>query len=207
MCPGQPLAVSLEPGQAARVEGEARETLAQIPDRIWDGHSLPVPIERIAREVFGLRVLMKSDREMKEAIGLPGDDEGWISGLLFSQIGEIWVNSWEAEQPWGTRRTRFTIGHELGHHILHQTGLPGIYCRADPEENQGNDLALDPVPRTIPEVEANTFSAAILMPETLARKQLSGIPEEDVELLFSNFVVSRKASERRIHTLRLLAGI
>lgn len=195
--PGRRLATRLEPEDAARVEFEVGEIIATIPSRVWNGHSLPVPVEQIAREVYGLRVLMKSGAEMKEAIGRPVDEPGEVSGLLFCRTGEIWVNSWEAEQPWGTPRTRFTIGHELGHYVMHQTGSPGIYCRAVGEEH----AAHDPVPRPIPEVEANTFSAALLMPPHLLRPRLAGEGETDIERIRSEFVVSGKASARRIEAL------
>lgn len=200
MCPGRGLATSLEPEETAQVESEVTEILGAIPSRVWDGRSLPVPVEQIARELYGLRVLMKSGVEMKQAIGRPADQQGEVSGLLFCRIGEIWVNSWEAEQPWGTPRTRFTIGHELGHFVMHQIGTPGIYCRAVGEEHP----ALDPVPRPIPEVEANTFSAALLMPSDLVRTRLCGEEETDVERVRAEFKVSGKASARRIESIRQL---
>ena len=57
---------------------------------------------------------------MCEAPGCPplGDDET-LSGLLLPSLGQIWVNADEAVQ-WPPRR-RFTIAHELGHHVLHRT--------------------------------------------------------------------------------------
>lgn len=201
------LATSLEPDEAALVESQVGEILRSVPSRIWDGSTLPVPVDLIAREVYGLRVLMKSGEEMREAVGRPVDDTVEVSGLLLTGIGEIWVNSWEAEQSWGNPRTRFTIGHELGHFVMHQDGRTSIYCRADEEEeDQGDEPALEPVPRTIPEVEANTFSAALLMPADLMRLRIRNGDESDVALVQREFVVSRKASLRRIEALNELVA-
>ncbi len=44
-----------------------------------------------------------------------GDDH--ISGLLFPRRREIWVDEREAARA--PARRRFTIGHELGHWVLH----------------------------------------------------------------------------------------
>lgn len=200
--PDQVLATCLEPEETARVESEVREIIGSVPEKIWDGKSVPVPIEEIVREVYGLRVLMKSGAEMKEAIGRDPDHPGEVSGLLLTRIGEIWVNSWEAEQSWGTPRSRFTIGHELGHFVMHQVNRPAIWCRA-PGEDDGP--ALEPVARPIPEVEANTFSAALLMPGDLVRPRLRGETEADVERVRTEFQVSRKASLRRLEALASIA--
>ncbi len=182
-----------------RVETEVAEILASIPSRLWDGSELPVPIEVIAREVYGLRVLLKSAGEMKEALDCPADVPFDVSGLLLSGIGEIWVNSWEAGQAWGKARIRFTVGHELGHFVMHQAAPRGIYCRATPEEEAE---AREWVARPIPEVEANTFSAALLMPGDMVRDRIrDGAGEECIARVQAEFEVSRKASERRIAAL------
>lgn len=196
------LATSLEPEEAGRIESEVGEIVAAIPSRVWNGRSLPVPVEKIAREVYGLRVLLKSGEEIREAVNGPLDEPGDVSGLLLCGIGEIWVNSWEAEQTsWGTPRTRFTVGHELGHYVMHQAGRPGIYCRTTAEEDGS---PLEPVPRPIPEVEANTFSASLLMPARLVRPLLDGESEIDIERIKAEFEVSGKAGARRIEALRQL---
>lgn len=193
------LATRLDPEQTALIESEVEEILAGVPRRVWDGRSLPVPVERIAREAYGLRVLLKSGEEMKEAVGCSADDPFDMSGLLLTGIGEIWINSWEAEQSWGSPRTRFTIGHELGHFVMHRTVPQGIYCRATPEDESAS---LAPVPRPIPEVEANTFSAALLMPGDMVRRRITdGESEECITRVQTDFSVSRKASQRRIAAL------
>ena len=99
------------------VTDRAEELLAEVPGWIWDGRSLPVPVEDIADSHCGL--LVRDVDDMTAAPGCPRlDGDQTISGLLLPSRGEIWVNAEEAKQ-WPPRR-RFTIGHELGHWALHQ---------------------------------------------------------------------------------------
>ena len=50
------------------IEERAERVLAVVPEWIWDGESLPVPVEDIADSVFRLRV-----REVEDRSGAPGD--------------------------------------------------------------------------------------------------------------------------------------
>ncbi len=148
------------------IEERAERVLAGVPEWIWDGESLPVPVEDIADSVFRLRV-----REVEDLSGAPGapalEPGGSLSGLLLPGRAEIWVNGTEA-RAWPPRR-RFTIGHELGHWTLHRTG-GAVWCRSnavDPPEDE-------PAPRRAyppEESEANQFAAALLMPAHLVKRR------------------------------------
>ena len=110
------------------IERRAEAVLAELPDYVWRGEIPPVPVEEIADTHFGLRVREVAPEQMRTAPGGPELAEGeTISGLLISSLGEIWVNAEEAGQ-WPGRR-RFTIGHELGHHVLHRSGQQTLFCR------------------------------------------------------------------------------
>ena len=101
------------------VEERAEAVLAGLPGYVWDGERLPVPVEDIADSGFGL--LVRDVEDMGTAPGAPALLDGQsLSGLLLPARGEIWVNADEARQ-WPPRR-RFTIGHELGHWVMHRTG-------------------------------------------------------------------------------------
>jgi Zn-dependent peptidase ImmA (M78 family) len=81
---------------------------------------------------------------------------------------EIWVNAAEARE-WPPRG-RFTIGHELGHWLMHRTGQESLFCReatVAPEETPDPATTRPPLPIT--EEEANAF-AAVLMPVHLIRE-------------------------------------
>jgi hypothetical protein len=99
------------------VISEAERVLDAAPGYVWDGERLPVPVEDIADSVFGL--LVRDVKDMATAPGAPALQDGQaLSGLLLPGRGEIWVNADEARQ-WPPRR-RFTIGHELGHWVMHR---------------------------------------------------------------------------------------
>ena len=194
---------SLEPEDASQIEEAVGEILEMIPPRVWNGRSLPIPVEEIAREVYGLRVCRVSHDQMKEVVGDRITD-GTLSGLLLTGIGEIWINEEEAAHPeWGPQRKRFTVGHELGHFVLHQRGPAAIFCRSD---DAGEGLGTEPTPRAIPEVEANTFSAALMMPATFVRAEMRDgqSDEESIAALMARFQASDKATRRRVETLRVI---
>ena len=109
------------------LEDRAEALLAEVPDYIWNGESLPVPIEEIADTHVGL--LVRDVADLTTAPGAPelAPDQS-LSGLLLASKGEIWVNASEGKQ-WPPRR-RFTIGHELGHWRLHrEPGQQSLFCR------------------------------------------------------------------------------
>ncbi|MCB0830017.1 MAG: ImmA/IrrE family metallo-endopeptidase [Solirubrobacterales bacterium] len=195
--------VQLDPEEIDRIETEVGEIMAAVPARIWDGRSLPVPIDLIASEVYGLKIREVSQDQMKEATG-EVSIEGTISGLLLTSIGEIWVYDWEAmHEVWGATRRRFTIGHELGHFVMHQTGKPAIYCRVS-EADEGQEGVHTTYP--IPEAEANSFSAALLMPADLVRAEIGSgkVDENRLLSLRELFEASDKAMRRRVRAVQAI---
>lgn len=168
--------------------------LDRVPEFIWDGESLPVPVEEIVSNSFGLRIRLIDD--MTTAPGLEGERSENVSGLLLVADGEIWVNAAEARQWEG--RKRFTIGHELGHYVMHQeVARPTIFCRKVEVEDDLSDTGRDLLPA---EREADAFAAAMLMPEHLVRHQVeAGGP--DVATLCAVFGTSEKATRYRIEAL------
>jgi len=176
------------------VTRRAEELLAEVPDWIWNGRSLPVPIEDIADSHVGL--LVRDVEDMRAAPGCPEvGDEGSISGLLLPGQGEIWVNAAEARE-WPPRR-RFTIGHELGHWFLHQDAQTSLFCRHGTVQEdapaEGARPPIDPI-----EAEANWFAASLLMPAALVEthyRRTGG----DFDALCAIFDCSRAAMGRRLH--------
>ena len=176
---------------------KAEELLAEVPDWIWDGSTLPVPVEDIADSHCGLYV--REVEDMSQAPGCPsvsGDQS--ISGLLLPSTGEIWVNAAEARQ-WPPRR-RFTIGHELGHWVLHQDEQTSLFCRhgSVTEPNGATDSTEERPPLDLIEEQANWFAASLLMPADLIRfhyEETGG----DFDRLCSIFRCSGAAMGRRLH--------
>jgi len=177
------------------MEGVARraeELLAEVPEWIWDGSSLPIPVEDIADTHFGL--LVRNVDDMTTAPGCPsiaGDQS--ISGLLLPSRGEIWVNADEARQ-WPPRR-RFTIGHELGHWVLHQDEQTSLFCR---HGSVTESPAAERPPLDLIEEQANWFAASLLMPAELIRRHYERTGG-DFDALCSAFNCSGAAMGRRLH--------
>lgn len=172
------------------VEERAEAVLASLPGYVWDGERLPVPVEDIADSEFGL--LVRDVEDMSRAPGAPPLEAGQaLSGLLLPARGEIWVNAAEA-RAWPPRR-RFTIGHELGHWVLHRTGQQALFCRRTTLAEGGGR------PADIEE-EASAFAAALLMPRWLFLREHARAGG-DVATLCRTFGTSSLATERRIATL------
>ena len=181
------------------IERRAEEVLARIPDWLWNGESLPVPLDAIADTHYGLLIREVDDEDMRRLPGAPtlvGDQT--LSGLLLSGPGEIWVNSDEAAQ-WPQRR-RFTIAHELGHYELHCDDERSLFCRSTTVVE--DDAERPPLEAT--EDEANAFAAAMLMPAHLISEHYARLrqqPEKDCFIEMCRlFGASTKAMGRRLHT-------
>ena len=114
--------------------------------RTYASSELPVPVDRIARE---LKV---------ELVEKPLADD--VSGLLVRADGggvAIVVNEKHSEV-----RRRFTIAHELGHLVLHK-GRPLVVDRVRVNlRNARSSVAVDQE-----EIEADAFAAEPLMPRAL----------------------------------------
>jgi Zn-dependent peptidase ImmA (M78 family) len=168
----------------ARIEVQAHQLLKES-----DSLRLPVPLERVAAHL-GLQV--------EEAI--LGED---VSGVLVVAQGKgtIGVNSAHAHA-----RQRFSIAHEIGHFILHQTKaslfIDKTYTvyRRDERSSTGEDLQ---------EIQANKFAAALLMPEALVRQEVAKTgfdlgDETELASLADTFEVSTQAMSFRLANLNLL---
>jgi hypothetical protein len=178
------------------VEGQAYDLLNRVPEFIWDGETLPVPVDDIVDSVLGLRVRTVDDMSM--APGCEDLQPGEVSGLLLTGLGEIWVDANEAGQ-WDTRR-RFTVGHEVGHYLIHNDGRPQIFCRqADIVED--GEPRNGPTPKPVPELEADAFAAALLMPAHLVREQAEACGR-DLETMKERFNCSHKAMKYRLLMIR-----
>jgi hypothetical protein len=175
------------------IEEQAEQVLARVPGYVWDGEGLPIPIEDIVDSVFGLHV-----RDVEDLTTAPDAPElapgQFLSGLLLAARGEIWVNADEARQ-WPPRR-RFTIGHELGHWVMHRTGQQTLFCRhtAVDEEVSAEPPAVDI------EEEASVFAASLLMPAWLVIREHARV-RGDIDELCETFDASRAAMDRRIADL------
>jgi len=182
------------------IEKRAAAVLDTVPAWVWDGESLPVPVDDIVDSCFGLQVLEVDD--MARAPGCPPLDEGQtLSGLLLVEDKQIWCNASEAQQ-WPTRK-RFTIAHELGHWVLHKPGQQSLFCRravvvADESARERERAQRPPLPVT--EEEANVFAAALCMPAGLVEHHYRNTTREFGELC-EMFGSSGAAMSRRLRAV------
>jgi Zn-dependent peptidase ImmA (M78 family) len=141
---------------------------------LFSGSLVPVPVEAIAEDYLGLRVVEAE---------LDG-----VSGLLYPAERTAVLN---AQEP-ATRR-RFTLAHELGHWVcqcLEGTEAP-VFCRAE-------EVGLDPAVKAL-EREANVFAAELLMPEDELRAAWDGDPDASA----THFGVSGEAMRWRLYSFGL----
>lgn len=168
----------------ARIRGEkAAETLLGRLSSI----SAPVPVKEIAiSEGCVVRSTVLSDE---------------LSGMAFIKEGQKFIVYNATHHP---NRQRFTIAHELAHHILDWKMLSqsvhvdkGV-LRRDNLSAGGTDAI---------EISANAFAACLLMPEKLLRAAAPRSIDLEDEVIVANlakrFAVSQAALTNRILNLSL----
>lgn len=154
---------------------------------------IPVPVELIAHRL-NLEV---------EAAPL-GDD---VSGVLVvgKNAGTIGYNS--AQSP---VRQRFTIAHEIGHYVLHAAeSKDKLFIDKQYTASYRRDSASS-TGGEIEEIQANSFAAALLMPEELIRQELKTMHfdmgnEDALFQLASKFEVSSQAMSIRLGSLGIFS--
>jgi IrrE N-terminal-like domain len=182
------------------VEQRAAAILETVPEYVWDGERLPVPIDDIVDSVFGLQVLDVEDMTKAPECPPLEDDES-LSGLLLAGDKQIWCNASEGVQ-WPPRR-RFTIAHELGHWVMHRPGQQKLFCRratVAPEDSDFEKAREGRPPLPEIEQEANAFAAALLMPPRLIERHYYET-ERDFEAMCELFGSSQQAMGRRLHSV------
>lgn len=147
--------------------------------------AIPVPIEELARALDITKI---------EGLDTDGFEGGLISDVTKSE-GVILVN-----QKSPLQRRRFTIGHELGHFLCpwHKPNATGVFmCTSD-------DMKLSDARKTdraaYMEVEANRFSAFLLMPLPQFRRDVRRHNEVDINHILDlakHYETSKEATARR----------
>lgn len=156
---------------------EAARMLAEVPTQIWDGQELPVPIDAVAEDHFGLLIRESVDIAAAFPEQTPSDGAP-VSGALIPEAAEIWVDATEVSR--NPRRRRDAVAHELGHWVLHR-GPETVLCAegvvepaATVTRREGaspRTWQWDPLPAA-PQIEweANLFGGALLLPPWLVRE-------------------------------------
>jgi hypothetical protein len=169
-------------------------------------NQLPVDIEKIAE--LDLKIFLCVIPGIKNLIG--------IDGFINSDFSQITVD--DSCYNKFHERTRFTIAHEIGHKILHQSW----YEKNGPKDFksfQEFSPKISEKDYRYMEIQAQTFAGLVLVPTELLKKEiferLGKLPEkEDVEILQSIifdlvgiFEVSSDVIYRRMVTEGLIKKI
>jgi Zn-dependent peptidase ImmA (M78 family) len=125
----------------------------------------------------------------------PLDDE--LSGMSFVRNGLRFV---VANARHHENRRRFTMAHEIGHHILH-SGYLAKNVHVDTTVLRRDELSAEGV--DLKEIGANAFAAELLMPrsQTLRYSSLDLADEPSVAAVAQRFGVSATALTYRLSNL------
>ena len=157
--------------------------------------SAPVPVDEIA-EKLGATIIYE-----------PNDDD--LSGFLFRDKNRIVLG---VNTNHSLVRQRFTIGHEIGHLLLHSQenfhidksyeGFNRRTVKNKFERNKDSSTGEDKIER-----EANQFAAQLLMPTEFIQKDMLKLGRIDLlhdvklEKLASDYGVSLQALMYRLNNL------
>jgi Zn-dependent peptidase ImmA (M78 family) len=149
----------------------------------------PIDVHDVA-QLLGLRIV---------ADNLGSD----VSALLVTE-GNTSVIGVNKTHP--RKRQRFSIAHEIGHHVMRHQFVAGEHVHVDrgsyiSERGTRAAAGIDPK-----EIEANQFAASMLMPTKLVREHVDRIgylplDENDVKKLARDFDVSEQAMTIRLSVL------
>jgi len=152
----------------------------------------PVPVDDLAREL-GAEVRYRTF-------------DGDISGLLVRTDDGQTVVGVHAKHA--RTRQRFTIAHELGHHVMHK-GRPAIVEHLTRSARVNFRDGTSALATDKEEIEANQFAAGLLMPSTLVEDAFLEAtprlgPERTAAVLAKVFEVSPQAMNFRLMNLALI---
>ncbi|RJO61203.1 ImmA/IrrE family metallo-endopeptidase [candidate division WS5 bacterium] len=155
-------------------------------------------IEEKAEKILELAKVTKvpvdvSDMSRKLDIVVKYAPSTEFSGLLYRKDGKAFmaINSKDPEV-----RQRFTMAHELGHFFLHPQKDTFVEFR-----DSGTNS-----PRSLKEIQANQFAAALLMPrknllKDIVSYQETGITDKAIQALAERYQVSEESMNYRLRNL------
>lgn len=161
-----------------------RQLANQILNTYWVGRNLPVDPSELAR-LMGVQV--------EEYAFCSDEDESMrsVSGMyLADHEGHPLIRVAADQYP---LRQRFTVAHELGHHVMKHGD------RMRDTAGAFSSMNFDPV-----EVSANRFAAELLMPYVAVEYFVKQEGVTDLEELARRFQVSEVAMRYRLKNLGLL---
>ena len=132
---------------------------ANLLSKAWGRDRFPIDVKLIAHDI--------SARQPDPIARIHGGDIGELEGMLLKRE-KGWYLLYN-DQVQSSGRINFTIGHELGHYLLHRHRQDRFEC-GDADIETG-----DRTERDI-EAEADLFASTLLMPLDDFRRQVGGQP-------------------------------
>jgi Zn-dependent peptidase ImmA (M78 family) len=170
------------------LRGGAEQAARSLLQRMGVG-SFPVPVEGIAKRL-GVVVQV-----------VPLDDH--LSGMAFVKEGHSVIVVNASHHP---NRQRFTLAHELAHHVLHKEYLAeNVHVdTAVLTRNERSSAGIDSK-----EVQANAFAAELLMPQAQLRRLGKVDVNDEVRMadLARRFKVSTSAMAVRLENLQRASSV
>jgi Zn-dependent peptidase ImmA (M78 family) len=159
---------------------DAQREAEWVLDALWKqgAWNVPLPVDpvQIARDL-GIDVY---EAEM---------DDGVLAALVKEEGQDPTILLNETDSP---NRQRFSCAHELGHYIRRREDEYEYVDRRDVLSSEGTDPD---------EIFANSFAAALLMPEDVVRDLYQ--PDSSIFRIAQRFSVSPEAMRYRLQTLGL----
>ena len=158
--------------------------ISSIVEKLWSDYSL--------QPGFDIENLVKSHGIDYKVMRFKDN----ISGLFMIHEDKKFICVNESES---FERQRFSAGHELGHFYLHKTNPLSVF-KSEVMFFRDEDSSKGSVKE---EVEANYFSASLLMPAFSIEKEIDFklIIDENIKLLAPKYRVSAAAMAIRLNTL------
>ena len=193
------------------LETIARHTLMKYDAMYLNGKPQAVPIETIIEQTFGLRIeyqdLTNDARELGRMIYDSGsttyyDRDRGDYALMRVEGGTMLIEASLLEDERCYGRLRFTLAHELAHHIIHKRIFSGTGVAAALYNHDADEDAT--------EWQANYLAKAILMPNGQVKRCFYALrpvcktKSEYVCKMAEIFEVSKQAMEIRLKDFALI---
>lgn len=128
--------------------------------KFWRQAGMPLPVD------VGMLAMEYTRKNSDPIAKVSGHDMPGIDGMLYQRKRGDWCILFDENVP-VSGRVNFTLGHELGHYVLHRREQSEFKCA------QGEILDYTGKASRAREAEANKFSAYLLMPMDDFRQQVS----------------------------------
>lgn len=200
--------------EEAEIEDEARVLLERYARDRGATIQPPVPIERI----INFLDLHQDVGDIYQRLGLrrsPGEE---VLGALSFKSRHIYVHHEidPDDYPWLEGRFNFTLGHEVGHWVLHRCYFEQAEQLSFLDDSGAPDIICRKSERTARiEWQANAFASRLLMPRSLTTASwatragrgglmTSGVEKRLIKSIARDFATSIQATEIRLRDLGLI---